>query len=186
MSDLATFSFLSCLLFKPRRTARPKRPAPTAPIPPNPLDFFFLLSSTLVGLEVPNQPVCVSLLEAPLPCLEYRSTVSILSVVLRFRFPRPKRASNPSKPALRIQQKHIKRSSITPAITPITIPAIAPALRPLDGEDEVTGNVLPLAVAAGTKGTVVDAESVEVVVSAPLLVGRTKGAPELVAAGMEL
>jgi len=72
-----------------------------------------------------------------------------------------------------------------PAMTPMTIPAIAPALRPLDEEDEVTGNVLPLAVAAGMKGTVVDAESVEVVVSAPLLVGRMKG-EALVAADMEL
>lgn len=72
-----------------------------------------------------------------------------------------------------------------PAITPMTIPAIAPALKPCEVECEVTGMVLPLAVATGTKGTVVDAESVEVVVSSPLLVGRMKG-EALVAAGMEL
>jgi hypothetical protein len=67
-----------------------------------------------------------------------------------------------------------------PAMTPITIPAItipaiAPGLNPLEVECAVTGNWLPLAVAGGRKGRVVDADSVDVAVVTPPLVGR-KGA----------
>jgi len=57
-------------------------------------------------------------------------------------------------------------------MTPITIPAIAPGLKPFDVECPVTGSELPLAVAGGTKGIVVDADTVEVAVVTPPLVGR--------------
>lgn len=60
-----------------------------------------------------------------------------------------------------------------PAITPMTIPAIAPGLRPPEVEDPVIGRVLPLAVAGGTNGIVVDADTTDVAVETPPLVGRT-------------
>lgn len=55
----------------------------------------------------------------------------------------------------------------------MTMPAIAPALNPppLDTAMGV-GNVLPLAVAGARKGPVVDAETVDVAVEIPPLVGR--------------
>jgi len=67
------------------------------------------------------------------------------------------------------------------AITPITIPAIAPPLRPPELECSVTGRVLPLAVAGGKNGTVVDAETVAV--ETPPLVGRTGAEYVLVTVG---
>jgi hypothetical protein len=102
-------------------------------------------------------------------------------VDLRFFLPRPNRANNPSKPALRQQQKQIRRSKMMAAMTPMTIPAIAPGLRPWEVEWPVIGNVLPLAVAAGMKGTVVDAETVDVVI--PPLVGRSGAEKVLVIVG---
>jgi len=75
--------------------------------------------------------------------------------------PNPKRARRPSKPALTMQQKQMRRSRIMPAITPMTIPAMAPPERP-EVLVAVIGKVLPLAVAAGKKVWVVVIEAVAV------------------------
>ena len=58
------------------------------------------------------------------------------------------------------------------AITPMTIPAIAPALNPPPPLASAIGKTLPLAVAGAMKGTVVVAETIEVAVETPPLVGR--------------
>ena len=60
-------------------------------------------------------------------------------------------------------------------MVPITIPAIAPPLKPPPVECEVIGRVLPLAVATGMKGTVVDTDCVVVDVETPPLVGLEYG-----------
>jgi len=99
-------------------------------------------------------------------------------VDLRFFFPSPNRASRPEKPAFTQQQKQIKRRITMRARTPMTIPAIAPALKPPDVDLLTVGSMLPLAVAAGRKGTVVDADTV--VVETVPLVGRSGAPKELV------
>ncbi len=67
-------------------------------------------------------------------------------------------------------------------MTPMTIPAIAPALNPPPLLDEVSGRVLPLAVAGGVNGSVVVAETT-VVVETPPLVGL-KASEYVLAAGV--
>ena len=62
---------------------------------------------------------------------------------------------------------------MTPAIVPITIPAIAPADRPWLVLAEVIGRVLPDAVAGAMNGSVVVADTVDVWVETPPLVGRS-------------
>jgi hypothetical protein len=62
-------------------------------------------------------------------------------------------------------------------MTPITIPAIAPGLNPLLLPDLVIGMLLPLAVAGGVNGAVVVAETTDVAVEMPPLVGRKGSDP---------
>jgi len=57
-------------------------------------------------------------------------------------------------------------------MVPMTIPAIAPAERPWPLLEGVIGIVVPLAVAGGMNGAVVVAETTEVAVETPPLVGR--------------
>lgn len=100
--------------------------------------------------------------------------VSMRSVERFLPLPRPKMARRPSKPALTMQQKQRRMSSMMPAITPMTIPAIAPGLRPPPlAIAIVVGKALPLAVAGARKGAVVVAEPVVVII--PVLVGRRGG-----------
>ena len=56
-------------------------------------------------------------------------------------------------------------------MTPMTIPAMAPGLRLLLVLVEVIGRVEPLAVAGAMNGAVVVADTTEVVVETPPLVG---------------
>jgi hypothetical protein len=70
-----------------------------------------------------------------------------------------------------MQQKQMRIRSIIPTMTPITIPAIAPPLRPWLLLATM-GIVLPLAVAGGINAAVVVADTVEVAVLTPPLVGR--------------
>lgn len=74
---------------------------------------------------------------------------------------------------------------MTPAIVPMTIPAMAPALRP-PLLVETIGTELPLAVAGGRKDWVVVAETIDVAVEIPLLVGRNGAEKDELATKVQL